>query len=293
MPRTRANLAASQLERSGRLGHVHYAVVGLSFVLTLAVWQYATYQVDTRIEDGFDRSSDQVLNLISERMRRYDEALWSSVAMIQANNGEIDYHRWREFARNLKINTRYPGIHGLGVVMAVPTLDMPELIAREQRDRPDFTVHPELPGPMRWPIVYIEPAEANAKAIGLDIGFENNRLSALMAARDTGLSRITAPIRLVQDNGSTPGFLFFAPYYRAGAALDAEARRQRFAGAIYAPFVVKRMLQGFLDKDQRHIRISISDAGERIYDEHAEVDDSTDPAPMFTREVTLELYGRQ
>ena len=50
-----------------------------------------------------------------------------------------------------------------------------------------------------FPITYVEPAAANAAAIGLDMAHEINRLTAMRKARDTGGAQITAPIVLVQD----------------------------------------------------------------------------------------------
>jgi len=56
------------------------------------------------------------------------------------------------------------------------------------------------------PISYVEPAEPNAAAVGLDMAHE----------------AITGPIVLVKDEQSPPGFLFL-----------------QFAGSVYAPFVVQ------------------------------------------------------
>ena len=66
------------------------------------------------------------------------------------------------------------------------------------------------------PITYIEPVSTNAKAVGLDMAHEANRYAAAKQARDSGVARITGPIVLVQDEQHTPGFLFYAPFYRGG-----------------------------------------------------------------------------
>ena len=270
----------------------HYVVVAASFVLTFVVWLYANQISQQQAAAAFDRAADQILALTQERMRKYEDGLWAGVGALNINHGQITLDDWRQFARTLRIDVKYPGINGIGVILNVDTADMPEFLRAQRRDRPDFRVHPEHRRGEHYPITYIEPEPQNRQAVGLDMAFEANRYTALMASRDTGRSRITGPITLVQDETATPGFLFFAPVYQQGP-LDTLADRQRlFAGAVYAPFVVNKLMQGVLAKENRSIWLSISDGDSQIYDEHQGNTEGHDPDPMYQRTVTLDMYGR-
>jgi len=121
---------------------------------------------------------------------------------------------------------------------------------------------------------------------------ETNRYTAARMARDSGTGQITGPIVLVQDSDKTPGFLFYVPFYRRGVHDSVEARRANFTGLIYAPFVVKNLMQGTLEKTKRHVAIQITEGRESLYGEHHAQEVNFDPDPLFTKDIDIELYGR-
>ena len=103
--------------------------------------------------------------------------------------------------------------------------------------RANFTIHPSHNEQELWPITYIEPYITNKQAVGLDVAFEKNRYSGIKNARDTGLAQLTGPITLVQDAKQTPGFLFYAPFYKKGALRDSvSARREAIIGVSLCTF---------------------------------------------------------
>ncbi|MBD3676772.1 MAG: CHASE domain-containing protein [Rhodobacteraceae bacterium] len=289
---TAAAPTRAEFEKSGRLHFVHYLVVIFSFVLTFVVWQYSTKQANARVTAAFDRSADQMLELITDRMQKYEDGLWSGAAMITASGGEVVYDEWHDFARTLRIDEKYPGINGIGVILRVRQGDLDGFLTSQRAVRPGFEIRPQVFPGENLPITYIEPKDINAQAVGLNMRFESNRFRGLMAARDSGEARITGPITLVQDAGATPGFLFYAPYYAAPSPETPEARSAQFLGAVYAPFVVRKLMEGVLDKDRRAIRVTISDDGEVIYDENSPDEADFDHDPMFTRSVEIAFYGR-
>ena len=128
--------------------------------------------------------------------------------------------------------------------------------------------------------------------MGLDIGHETNRLRAAERCRDTARAQITGPIVLVQDEEQTPGFLFYVPIYEGGFHAAPEARQERFAGMVYAPFVMKRLMRGVLDKENRHVGVRISDGGAPLYDELTAGEPDYDPEPLKRVTLPLLMYGR-
>lgn len=278
--------------KHGQISLFHIAVVSLSLLLTISAWQFAKYQAETRTEARFHAGRDQAIGLIADRMTKYEDALWAGVAAVQSHSADISLRDWQVFSRNLRIDERYPGINGIGVIHFHTEGTVDGYVAEQRRSRPGFRVFPAHDNPVKMPITLIEPSETNAAAVGLDVAHETNRRTAALAARDTGTAQITGPIVLVQDEGQTPGFLFYAPFYAGGEQRDPADRQQNFLGAVYAPFVVHKLMDGLLSKELRGIHFSIRDGDQFIYDEHSVDDTETDPNPMFTEQVALDLYGR-
>ena len=292
MPSNVAKEDAITVKPAAGLKNAHWVVVAGSFLLTLVVWNYASTLAQNQAEAAFDRAADQMLELTTERMKNYEDGLWAGVGALYANQGDMSLTEWRIFVQTLQIDVKYPGINGIGVILNVPGPEVADFVAKQRQERPAFDIHPVHDRGVFLPITYIEKEATNIQAVGLDIAFEDNRFGGLMAARDTGHARITGPITLVQDEGSTPGFLFFAPFYRNGPQNLIDARRAGFQGAVYAPFVVKKLMRGVLDRSKRQIWVSISDGDKVIYDEHADGDIGYDDDPMFGRHAEIDMYGR-
>ncbi len=274
------------------LTRAHWLLLSLSAGVTLAGYYYSKRITEERTEARFKRQAEQVVELVVERMGKYEDALWGGVSAIRALGGNVSYPDWRTFASSMRIEEKYPGINGIGVIHAVNEANLDEYLATQRQTRPDFRIYPRHRKSEHWPISYIEPVAPNEQAVGLDIAHESNRLTAANRARDTGKAQITGPIVLVQDAKKTPGFLFYAPFYNGETNTVAE-RRSSIVGLVYAPFVVERLMEGTLERDQRHVAVRISDGVEPIYDEHGSADDAFDPQPLYTTTRTLNLYGRQ
>ncbi len=288
----RAGIERERLQRAAALHWVHWLVVVSSLVVTLFAWRFSASQVESRVSAQFERAADQVIELISERMQKYEDALWAGTGTIHATGGSISHSHWLRFAEALEIEEKYPGINGIGVIFHVDRASEQEFLESQRRERPDFRIHPEHKEPELLPIAYIEPVEINRAAVGLDMAHETNRYTAARRSRETGTAQITGPIVLVQDAEKTPGFLFFVPFYSRSGPLSPDERIESFRGIVYAPFIVRKLLDGTLARDRRHVGISIRDGGETIFDEHSAEYADFDPNPLYSKHVELELYGR-
>ncbi|KIN65950.1 Periplasmic sensor signal transduction histidine kinase [Sulfitobacter noctilucicola] len=260
--------------------------------LTISAWLFSVHQIETRIENRFFDTRDRVIGLINDRMVKYEDTLRSGVAAIHSHGGDITFQQWSVFANTLHIEEKYPGINGIGVIHYQEADSLDDYLRIQRQTRPDFEIYPRHVVGIYMPITYIEPLNINAAAVGLDVAHEVNRRTAALAARDTGKAQITGPIVLVQDETSTPGFLFYVPFYSVEAPTSVEDRQRYFRGAVYAPFVVHKLMQGLLAHELRDVRVSIRDADSIIFDEHLAEMNGTDPDPMFTDEVSINMYGR-
>lgn len=278
-------------------GRLHWAVIFISFVLTIAAWQVTTSQIEQRIEQRFDFLSNQLVTQIIERMKRYEDALKTGVVAIQTQREKIDVDDWARFSAALKITPMYPGINGIGVIYHVKPEKKDSFIKEQRALRPDFKIHPYHGAGENWPITYIEPLNGNEQAVGLDIAFEQHRINAAKKARDTSRTQITGPITLVQDEKQTPGFLQFVPFYSSHDITTTELKRQHFIGHVYAPFIMHKLISGTLNQkdiqdDNRYIKFSIYDGDELLYDELKEDGVITEKSPSRSKKITIEMYSR-
>jgi signal transduction histidine kinase len=279
---------------AGKMHLIHWLIVLLSVLLTFGAWYYSKSQFNQKLEDKFQRNADQVVNLVKERMQLYENALWGAVAYIDADETDMTHTKWLAYSNSLKIDLAYPGINGIGVIHNIQTDQLDDYIEKQRMFRPNYAIHPSHNESEYWPITYVEPVVSNKKAIGLDMAFETNRYTSIKKARDTGNAQLTGPITLVQDAKKTPGFLFYTPFYKDGTKPEStKARRDSIVGVTYAPFIMKNLMQGTLAEQNRHVSFQIYDAGDMLFDDHA--DKSTldvDVNPLFTKEQDIAFYGR-
>lgn len=287
-----ASVARENLVSASSIQWFHWAIVSLSLLLTFFAWHYSSSQFESRVKMQFDREADQVIELVKERMGKYEDALWSGVAFVQSNGGNVEFDQWKLYAESIDLEDKYPGINGIGVIDALTEQQVPAYLDRQHQQRPGFRIHPTHNLPERFPITFVVPAKENEKAVGLDLAHETNRYTAIRKARDFGTSQITGPITLVQDSGQTPGFLFYAPFYRGGKYDNKNDRQAKFSGLVYAPFVVQRLMAGTLEKEKRRVGIRLTDESDVMYDEHVQSEVDFDPEPLFKKSVDISLYGR-
>jgi signal transduction histidine kinase len=279
-----------KLIKDGKLHFFHYVIVFFSILLTFGAWLFSKHQVSQKVEERFNREADQSIALVKERMELYENALWGGVALYDSS-GDISYQEWYDYAHSLRIEDRYPGINGIGVIYNIQHEDLEEYLKKYKIDRPDFKVHPTHENIELWPITYIEPVAPNRKAVGLDMAFETNRYIGITNSKETGMAQITGPIILVQDEKRTPGFLFYAPFYKDGIKpLTVEDRHEYIIGVTYAPFIMHELMEGTLSSESRHVGMAIYDGGELLYQDRDFGDEFE--RHSFEKHVTIEMYGR-
>lgn len=290
---TRSELSTLGQSRYG-LQLYHWLIIIASIGLTLSAWYITAKQEEQKRVSQFDYQARHIVELVRERMIKYEDTLWSGVAALHANDGQMDHEQWHRFAETLAIESKYPGINGIGVIYHILPDGLGHYLAEQRRLRPDFSIHPNHGESEFWPITYIEPEAINRKAVGLDMAHETNRYTAARKTRDTGTAQITAPIVLVQDAKQTPGFLFFVPYYRTvKQPLTEAARRSDFIGLVYAAFITEKLMNGVLENENRLVNFAIRDGEHVLYNELTPASTDFDPEALLKTEIAVDLYGRQ
>lgn len=271
------------LKRQGKLHWVHWWIIGLSVVMTFLGWRLSESLLKRSEIDRFEIEAQRLVNQMTVRMAHYEDALIAGVAALQSHQNSMSRDQWKHYANSLDLINRYPGINGIGLISEVDARDLASFELNQQDSWPGFNVFPKHSFPSHFPIVYIEPAQENAAAVGLDVAFETNRRTAAIQARNQNATQITGPIELVQDDGKTPGFLFYAPYYTNGTS---------FEGLVYAPLVVRNFVEGVLGDKAKQMLFSIRDGDSVLYNESTDHTGDTH-STSHKAEITKDFYGRQ
>ena len=268
----------------------------------------AIYSVQTRDSRSADERhlqnlATRIQDNITSRMGTYVNALQGGASFYAAST-MVTRDDWHIYVQSLELIERYPGINGVGVVLPVDKLSAGAFIAAARRDgMPTFSIK-TVPGidpklaayPEHFVIIYTEPQDLNAPAVGLDLASEPKRRSAAVAARDTAKPTITERIVLVQDQSRGPGFLLFVPMYRENPkGLSAKALRSAFHGWIYAPFRAEAFFEHNMIAEAEEIELRIydgakADPAQLMYDNRA-IAAGTDFTPELVSH--LSLYGRE
>ena len=140
------------------------------------------------------------------------------------------------------------------------------------------------------PVLFIEPPERNALALGFDLESDPLRRGCLEQARTSGQTVATVPVRLAQGPTNEQGVLVLRPVYRGAAASNDLASRE-LAGFAVAVFRVADLVGGaFRRLEAGGIRAALFDdspTGARMHGD-ATVRDGADAL-----RTTLEFAGRR
>ena len=188
--------------------------------VSLAVTQYVFLERHQRAEvlASFQTMADRLPEQIAGTFKVHEYGVLSARGAWVAAGGaqDITREKFHEFSQVLNFQDNFKGARGYAFVRKVPRLSESEFLTAARADgRPAFSIRELVPHDGdRFVVQYIEPEEANAAAIGLDIASESKRRQAIYASIESQRATLTAPLRLVQqtDAGSF-GFLFMLPVY--------------------------------------------------------------------------------
>lgn len=270
--------------------------------LALATAQYvlvAEHQRD-EVASTFQAIADRLPGQIAERMKVYEYGLISARGALVAAGGVhgITRSKFHEFSETLNFKDNFEGARGYAFVRRVPRQSESEfLMAARTEGRPEFSIR-ELGAHSgdRFVVQYIEPENANAAAIGLDIASESSRRQAIESAIATNRATLTAPIRLVQQTDAVSfGFLFILPtYWDAVAPKSAEQRPSAVSGLVDTVVSANELLLG-LESRHQSVALAVYDttaggSSERFFASERLADNMS--AQLKTKRI-FSIYGRQ
>ena len=244
---------------------------------------------DRRAESAYRSVVEDSRDALQTRLESYLLSLDGLAAFLTASD-RVTEAEWGNYVDTLDTSKTLPGVLGLGFIAPVTGPELVPFLEQVRSDgEPELVIHPETGRPEKMVIRFISPRETNIAARGLDIAFESNRRSAAIAARDTGLPRLTGPIALVQGENNGPGALLLRPVYAADTTPgDTAARRAVHLGWVYAPFFAREALTGMTASQGSLFELTVSDGDDAL------LATATAPAQAGRRVISEDLsaFGR-
>ena len=127
------DVARAKLMHDSSLHWFHWLAIALSLTITFGAWHVSKQYAEEKLTSQFDHEARQVVALVSDRMLKYEDALWGGVGAIaaaNATNSQFNEHNWRAFSNTLKIDKKYPGISGIGVIHRVESYELETYLAQ-------------------------------------------------------------------------------------------------------------------------------------------------------------------
>ena len=196
---------------------------------------YALHQhagIFTVAKEDFDRSTDLIAEELTLRFTQPVFGL-NGTKTLFVSSDQVFREEFRQAIASRDIKKEFPGVRGFSFIQRIEKSELNNFIEQQRQDlAPDFSLRQlEDKGHNDHFIVkFIEPAVNNPGALGLDIGSEARRRTAIEHAVDTGNVSMTELIYLVQDNKETPGVLIFVPIYASEKPLNSKEDRRRAPG---------------------------------------------------------------
>jgi signal transduction histidine kinase len=212
-----------------------WLVLASSLLLTGAAAAFVTIGTRARDEARFQNAVQAAHDRLIGRLDVYINTLRGGAALFAAA-GDVTAEDFRSYVERLEIQTRYPGIQGVGFSTRV---------ADGNAGDPDE----------QHAIRYLEPLDArNRAALNYDMYSEPTRRDAMRRARDLGEPAMSGAVVLVQEiyeHDEQRGFLIYVPVYAGGTVPSTvESRRARLIGHVYAPFRADDLFAGIFGSEQ-------------------------------------------
>ena len=221
---------------------------------------------------------------------------------IYATHGSVSRDIFRSYVRSRDMALEFPGVRGFGYIERVPRSGLLAFLERTRLDdAPGFALRQlgDSSQPEHFVVKFIEPAELNAGAAGVDLASEAVRRQGLVEALATGEPTVTGVIALVQDQRQSPGMMLYLPLYEDSASIG-EPSARLLRGVLFAPIVISELLDGLSDVHSGQLRVALFDTasgtthGPKMFDSAAADSTSVQAArrPKFEATTIVTLPGR-
>ncbi len=192
-----------------------------------------------QLKERFERIVQTDFAFISTVIQRHESSLFA-LRVLFSTGGGVTREEFRLAVQDLKTNGPT-----FSVFEWIPVVPEAERAAFEQAARrdglPQFALFDKTPDgvrvpaarrPEHWPILYVEPMAGNEAALGYDLA-AGPTVGDIAVARDSGDTRLSRPLPLVQATNNLKSVIAILPVYAAKAPRETVAqRRAAFRGVV-------------------------------------------------------------
>ncbi len=173
--------------------------------------------------------------------------LRSQMGGASTNHATVIGRRLQSYMSSQNLTARFPGLSGMGYIERVPQDGLGKFIGDQRLNgRAGFTLKQIGKNPNDFYVVqYVEPLDANFQLVGLDVASDIILKSAADQAAKTGQTVMTAPIKLIQENGRPDAqLLLFSPIYTPDMPLGSDDQRvQAIKGWVFFRILPEALFQ--------------------------------------------------
>ncbi len=242
---------ASAVSRMKQSAHRHLLTTLAALAIALcgfavAGWtmQWLDAEATSESNEQFDRVAGRIRSTIEQRFRTPVYGL-RGLRSTFAAAGDLTRDQFHDWVSARDLPGEFPGVRAFGYAEHVYRWATVRFLERTRRDgAPDFAIRSQGDAPDLYVVKYIEPFNSFAPILGVDIGAEIIRRTAIDAAIETGEAALTAPIGLMGMGGvQVPGFLIVLAVYEGGRVpATVAARRASVRGVFYAPLIIEELV---------------------------------------------------
>lgn len=241
---------------------IAWITLGVTLVLTFALWRYVEQQVERRGSERFQLNAEIEHGVLVSRLEAHVQSL-RGVAGLFAGSTRVDRAEWNAYIEALALDRSLPGVQAIGYARVFGAGER-EAIEREARAEglADFAVHPRDDAGQQSAILFISPLdEKNRRALGYDMLTEPARRAAMERAAQRDAMTLAGPVALIQNGSSVtrPGYVAYLPIRARAASGTGTPPAPALSGHAFASFYVADMVQPLFGGGLRQIDLSLYD----------------------------------
>ena len=275
-----------------KLNTISWGILFISVSITILVWIGYSSNITQSEQQEFLHNTNLLTHTIEDELKYYEQVLIGAQGLFATSN-EIGLSQWNSFVNTQNIETRFPGLQGLGYVQNVLHEDREKVISKMKNYGSDnFTIKPVGDRDEYYPVLFLEPLDKrNQQAIGYDIYFEDIRHTAVDLVKQTGETTITGKIILVQeiDDDVQNGFLMLVPIF-------SNETPNVLVGIVYTVFRINDFVHGTIDTNSfENIKLKIYDdhvSKENLFYDSNSITEHTIDSLDFTTTIPVSIHNR-
>lgn len=249
------------------------AVVVVGCIATAAAVYSSHHALQVHAEAQFTREADTLEAEIRRRLGRAADGL-ESLRAAYAIGDRLETSELRSYMQRRNMADDFPGLRGFGISEPVPRAEREAFEARQRTaGHPEFRVRTSGAEEPMYVIRSIEPLASNPRALGFDSGSNPLARSAIDQAVSTGITTMSAPLVLQQDQGRGMGYVLYMPVY-LGEPRSATQRMASVDAVLFASFIARELLGDAVERTGVRIGFRVRDEsrlGPVVFEDRSDV----------------------